>query len=742
MSSRAHGRGHRGIGARIGYVPRGGGHWTGRGGQRGGRSDYYPSNHGGRSPRPFQRQADPEKLLASLGPDAQLALTTAIINSVLKTSEEKEGRGSFRDNRDLSYRLQRENRREGRGGYYREEMRLRRQYGEPRRYETRWYNEEGRGHQYEREKPSAIPPRYGYGHKNTYPNKRRPSPHGHPGPSFKRQRMERLESEEGENAHHRDAEYMDEGDPEDHERSRDRECHGSVPEDDRGRRDVGRGSKENEGGPSGVQVTIRADGERAVNSDGHVRRVAGRLFVELRCPHCPNQKSITFKEYKLHLVSDHHKSQLNRLARKHSVVLRKIRIQQRQEQKEIEAKWREENGEEFKTAVSRFCSTCKLAFKCLGSNTSEGISYHNRSKLHRMQRHYLHPRCGLCRITFPSRMVYEHHIASINHLRVRTATIDNQGSGRHSDDNNQEEESDDLDLANFMTLDSVGEDDDDVGSEHEEITGGLDAVEAAEKEAATGDDDDDLEPSTIDKKQKGKSKGRGKKGPVDDDDDAQLESDWEKEQPEDEEEGGHKPLGTEYVRRIEAYFCSLCYKIIRADSSLGSRAVQRHCRSLNHLSHYYDHHPAAHQEEDIPSGEEGDGEVDLEEDPDQDKLWEEVDKGLTALQGEIMTEIEGEDATEEQNKDDKVNGTEVEKELEEAEAVAASASSVVAAASGDDQAKDDAKSGKEDAKADRKGEDKSSKLPKDKTVNTSQDSTLDIEAWEEIGDEVGDDFTG
>lgn len=52
--------------------------------------------------------------------------------------------------------------------------------------------------------------------------------------------------------------------------------------------------------------------------------------------------------------------------------------------------------------------------------------------------------------------------------------------------------------------------------------------------------------------------------------------------------------GTEYVRRIEAYFCSLCYKIIRADSSLGSRAVQRHCRSFDHLSHYHDQHPASH----------------------------------------------------------------------------------------------------------------------------------------------------
>ena len=42
------------------------------------------------------------------------------------------------------------------------------------------------------------------------------------------------------------------------------------------------------------------------------------------------------------------------------------------------------------------------------------------------------------------------------------------------------------------------------------------------------------------------------------------------------------------------------------------------------------------QDEEGASGEDGEGEVDLEEEPDQDKLWEEVDKGLTALQGELM----------------------------------------------------------------------------------------------------------
>lgn len=43
------------------------------------------------------------------------------------------------------------------------------------------------------------------------------------------------------------------------------------------------------------------------------------------------------------------------------------------------------------------------------------------------------------------------------------------------------------------------------------------------------------------------------------------------------------------------------------------------------------------QDEDGQSGEDGEGEVDLEEEPDQDKLWEEVNKGLTALQGKAAS---------------------------------------------------------------------------------------------------------
>lgn len=711
-----------------GYGHHGGGHWVQRGGNRGNRSDYHHQQHnhgGGRSSRPGMRHTDPEKLLASLGPDAQLALTTAIINTVLKNTEEKESRGSFRDNREQGNYRNRDNRREGRGGYYREEMRQRRPYGEPRRYDSRWHNEEGRGHHFEREKGNAGPPRHQYGNRYPGPPKRRLSPQIHQGPTYKRQRMEKLNANEGERESHRDLDFLDDEGIEDVERPRERERRTSVLEEERPHKNMVEGM-DGRSGPSGVQVTIRADGERAVNSDGHVRRVAGRLFVELRCPHCPNQKSITFKEYKMHLTSEYHRSRLHRLARKHTVVLRKIRAQQRQEQRDNENKWKEENPEEFKTAVSRFCNACKLAFKCLSNSASEGISQHNRSKLHRMQRHYLHPRCGLCRITFPTRMEYERHVASINHLRVRTANIDNQGNNRRTDDQGQEEEGGDLDFANFMTLDSVGEDDEEGGgSEHEEITGGVDVAEAPDKDAAIINDDDldsisgasTADNSLLNMKDKDKDSDTPKKGnktghleeEEEELEEDMLETEWDKEQHEDDDEEGHKPLGTEYVRRIEAYYCSICYKIIRADSSLGSRAVQRHCRSFSHLSHYRDHHPSLPQDEDGQSGEEGEGEVDLEEEPDQDKLWEEVDKGLTALQGELMTDIENADGNEE--KEEITESKEEGKEDEEEGKV----------------------NSKENQKDDTKAEKENHKGKKER--GSKNDDSKNTEEWEEVGED-------
>ncbi|XP_076046421.1 uncharacterized protein LOC143028356 isoform X2 [Oratosquilla oratoria] len=601
-----------------------------RGGGRGGSSrDYYgqgrPMHSGPRLGPGSGQGQDPDRLLSALGPEAKLALTQALVATVLN-QEGHEGRsGSYRDDRDGSHRSYRDMRREGRGGYkdYYPREQQRRHYGDdrsrpyhqhPRYDEGRSYRDEERGQgrpRYDRDGKPPMGPireRINY-HKYVGPTKRRSSPHSHTGSSIKRQRQEEFDAKESPR---REVEKVD-----------DEHKEASAAEEGESKDKAEAGEGATDGRPSGVQVTICADGERNVNSEGHARsRVAGFLYVELRCPHCPGQHSITFKEYKYHLGSGDHKNQLSRLAHKHSLVLRKIRVQQRQEQKDIEAKWKEEKPEEFQNAVTRFCNTCKLAFKYLGY-TNEGINRHNRSKLHRMQRHYLHPRCGTCRITFPTRMVYEHHMCSINHLRMRSSMLEKYRGSRKDGENRDDMEFDDIDLDNFMTLDSVGEDDDEVGSEHEEITGGLDAAEIADN--LGGEEEAD-----------GTTRKLG---------DVSLA--WEKLQlgdDDDEEEEDQQPLGTDYVRRVQAYFCELCHRIIRGDSSHGVSPVRKHCRGVTHISHYNELHPAEQSE-----AEESGGEEDHEaEDSKKEAEGEAVDATKEEGEGEEEAEGEEEEAEEEE----------------------------------------------------------------------------------------------
>ncbi|KAK7016763.1 hypothetical protein SK128_025696 [Halocaridina rubra] len=654
MSGRSRGKPFRGIG-RGSF--RGGGQWRGQrggmggfhggnhrggrgGGYRGGvgvgRQDHFHVNREMRGGSSQYRHHDSRRYLSSLDPEDQFALTSAIIKSFLKT-DGREGRANFRDEKEY-HPGHRGGRREGRGGYFSEEQRDRRHSDDRRPHDSRIINE-GRGHRYEREKSTQGPPRY---RNNRYSSmhRRRPSPHGHMGQAQKRMRMERMDGDSGPH-HSASYERDDMGSPE-RKRPRDdkRESPGQNRErngrEDERRRRSSSGKEGSVDGSRSMQVTLRADGERNVSNEGN-GRAGGIHFVELICPYCPGKVSITFKEYKFHLLSEAHKNQLNRLARKHSVVLRKIRVQQRQEQRDIEDKWKEEKPEEFQDSVTRFCNNCKLAYKCPGDNTSEGISQHNDSKLHRVQHCYLYPRCGACRTSFPSRMVYEHHLASIHHLR----TLDRMGR-KQRDDIDQDDDND-QDLANFLTLDAVGEDDE-VGSEHEEITAGLDDT-GPDKEAEL--------------RRKPSLKNRFERHSLSDDEES-VDTDWGKDKYEEDEEE-NEPVGADYVYRVAAYYCRLCSKVFRADTSLGSRAVQRHCKTFEHAAHYQDTHPpsAEKEEENVSDGidetEEHDavskdGSVDDDE-PEQDKLWEEVRKG------EVVTEakVDGDDTTVTVEDDDKAN---------------------------------------------------------------------------------------
>ncbi|RXG61617.1 hypothetical protein Avbf_15275 [Armadillidium vulgare] len=347
--------------------------------------------------------------------------------------------------------------------------------------------------------------------------------------------------------------------------------------------------------PGGVQITIRSDGERAVNSDGFVKpRIAGKVFVDLHCPHCPGQSSITFTKYRYHLDSRNHRHKIENLAYKHSIVLRRIRRQQRAEQKEIEEKWEKEKPEEFKDVISTYCKMCKLAFKSLPDTVDE----HNDSKLHKIQQRYLHPKCEMCRMSFPSRMVYEYHIASIRHLRMLSMCNKNGHDGTPEDES-KEENKEEIDLTNFITMDSVGEDEE-VGSEKEEITGNLEDIEKAEEDAKEGEEEDE----------------HAEEEELAEDDDEfvmDVEDDGDLQDPEEEQFEPSEVSNIsdiykqkvsnisdiykqkvsnisdiykqrkDYIEPMEAVYCKLCHKAIRMDTEMGDELIDRHCSTAAHI---------------------------------------------------------------------------------------------------------------------------------------------------------------
>lgn len=133
----------------------------------------------------------------------------------------------------------------------------------------------------------------------------------------------------------------------------------------------------------------------------------GQRFIKLNCPHCVH-RSVTFKEYSLHLYSGRHNAAMRRVAARRKAELARMRVVQRQEQKRIEAK-----DESRGTLPSRtlFCPVCKLNYRSLKA-------MHQLSESHRQIKRFLAPFCRICRIPFRSPMLYETHICSLDHIKV------------------------------------------------------------------------------------------------------------------------------------------------------------------------------------------------------------------------------------------------------------------------------------------------------------------------------------
>ncbi|XP_046962759.1 zinc finger protein on ecdysone puffs isoform X1 [Vanessa cardui] len=270
-------------------------------------------------------------------------------------------------------------------------------------------------------------------------------------------------------------------------------------------------ASEGEGGDGGEDTDKEADAA----SDA----APSQPYVHLSCVHC-KEKCATFAGYAKHLLSSKHRAAMSAVARRHKAQLLRMRVAQRGAQRELEAA----AGAELATRTT-FCLVCRL-------NHRTTRHAHNLTDTHRAMKRFLMPFCRICRITFRSPMIYEHHICSIEHLKkkanqtARRLSPKAEGSG---------DEGMDVDLDNFMTLDSVG----DVDEVEDEDSGGEKKEEASPKKPKV-----------------------------------------------------EINIGSEHIKKMEVWWCELCRVYLpRADtgSAEEAEALRRHCRLRIHLGRYVQH---------------------------------------------------------------------------------------------------------------------------------------------------------
>lgn len=131
---------------------------------------------------------------------------------------------------------------------------------------------------------------------------------------------------------------------------------------------------------------------------------------------------------------------MSRVAAKQKAQLLRMRLAQRNAQKDIEDKTDSDGG----SMRPQYCQLCRLNYR-------QHKIEHQMSESHRNMKKFLMPYCNTCRSGFKSPMVYESHRCSLEHIKMKARF-------EHYDKVNEEEK--ELDLENFTTLDSVGDVDD------------------------------------------------------------------------------------------------------------------------------------------------------------------------------------------------------------------------------------------------------------------------------------------
>lgn len=105
------------------------------------------------------------------------------------------------------------------------------------------------------------------------------------------------------------------------------------------------------------------------------------------------------------MYNRNHKSSLRRVALRQKAQLARMRLAQRNAQREIEETAKDSDLD------SQFCLLCRLNYR---SEKAE----HQASEAHRSMKKFLMPYCSVCRIAFKSPMEYETHRCSLDHIKV------------------------------------------------------------------------------------------------------------------------------------------------------------------------------------------------------------------------------------------------------------------------------------------------------------------------------------
>ncbi|KAF5303342.1 hypothetical protein FQR65_LT08255 [Abscondita terminalis] len=403
----------------------------------------------------------------------------------------------------------------------------------------------------------------------------------------------------------RKRDLSDKEDSEEEEEDKDKESDSEMVEEKKkdNKGDDNEDKEQKEGDSESKEGTQKNAKKEIEKEDSDTEKPHRKEFIKLVCPHC-NVKCLTFSKYSVHLHNNRHVTAMRHVAMKQKSVLARMRLSQRNAQRELE------KSTDDLAPRTNFCPLCKLNYK-------QPKATHQASDSHKNMKKFLMPYCRVCRITFKSPMLYETHICSIEHIKRKAR---NEVNGDKSDKEEISANEDDT-LENFMTIDSVGDVDD--------------------------EDDDKKKDPEIKPKEK-------------------------------------INVGIEQIRKVEVNYCELCHMYLpRVDDNDLEKTLAKHCKQRTHLQRYIrykEDKEIASRAERLQRKEtaekereknklkdqknEGDGAKDLKVDEKEkhsgdddeaidDKLWaDDVNKDL----GDILAEAESGNKTSDEDDDSHVDG--------------------------------------------------------------------------------------